>query len=85
MTQPWFAYILYSVSTARLYIGVSPDPNKRLTKHNAGKGAKYTRYGRPWTITWTKTCDNKSEALKLEHKLKKLSRKEKLVLAGLAA
>jgi putative endonuclease len=83
--QSWHVYVLYSLSTGRLYTGISPDPHKRLEKHNAGKGAKYTRGGRPWTIVWTKVCSNKSEALKLEYLIKKMRRNEKLVMTGLAA
>ena len=83
--QPWFVYIIYSPATGRLYTGISPDPIKRLAKHNAGRGAKYTKIGRPWMIVWTKKCDGKSSALKLEYRTKKLRRQDKLLLAGLAA
>jgi putative endonuclease len=83
--QRWHVYVLYSPSTGRLYTGISPDPHKRLVKHNAGKGAKYTRAGRPWQIVWTRLCDSKSEALKLEYLIKKMKRQEKLLFTGLAA
>jgi predicted GIY-YIG superfamily endonuclease len=29
-------------------------------------------------LKWLKTCENRSEASKVEHKIKKLSRKQKL-------
>lgn len=83
--QPWFVYILYSISSGKLYTGISPYPHKRLAKHNAGKGAKATRPGRPWTIVWLRKCDRKGDALRLEASIKKLKRQEKLLLTGLAA
>lgn len=87
MTSPWFVYILYSVTTGRLYTGISLDPDRRLTEHNGkGKrGAKSTRYGRPWRIVRMERLDSKSEALKREAAIKRLSREEKLLLAGLSA
>jgi putative endonuclease len=81
----WYVYILYSPSTGRLYTGVAIDPGKRLGQHNDGKGAKNTKYGRPWQIVWTRKCDGQSEALKLEYRIKQLKRKEKLLLTGLSA
>ena len=81
----WTIYILYSVSSGRLYVGIAKDPNKRLAKHNAGKGAKYRRFGRPWTISFRECADTHGDALRRERALKKLSRKAKLILAGLAA
>jgi putative endonuclease len=84
MSTTWFVYVLYSVSTGRLYTGVSNDPIKRLEAHNAGKGAKYTRVGRPWMIVFTKSCQSKSEALKIEIAVKKLRRHEKLLITGLS-
>lgn len=81
----WFVYVLYSATTGRLYTGVSTDPRKRLGKHNEGKGAKNTRYGKPWLLVYVEPKRNKSEALKREAEIKKLKRKDKLILVGLAA
>jgi len=83
--KPWYVYVLYSVSTGRLYTGISTNPHSRLEKHNAGKGAKNTRYGKPWLLVYIEKKRNRSEASKREAVIKKLSRKDKLVLAGLAA
>lgn len=83
--QQWFVYVLYSVSTGRLYTGISTAPSRRLGEHNAGKGAKSTRGGRPWKIVHTETMPTKSAALKREIAIKKLKRVAKLVLVGLAA
>lgn len=83
--KPWYVYVLYSVSTGRLYTGISTNPHGRLEKHNNGKGAKNTRYGKPWLLVYVEKKRNRSEATKREIEIKKLSRKDKLVLVGLAA
>jgi putative endonuclease len=83
--SPWFVYVLYSVANGRLYTGIALDPHARLEKHNDGKGAKNTRYGRPWLLVYVEKKDSKSEALKREWAIKRMPRKDKLVLVGLAA
>jgi putative endonuclease len=75
----WYVYVLQSV-TGRLYTGISPDPVSRLAKHNAGKGAKATRAGRPWRIVHQETLGTKGDALRREAAIKRLSRAEKLRL-----
>jgi len=49
----WFVYVLTSVRVARTYVGVSPDPARRLAQHNgdAPGGARSTRAGRPWAMS----------------------------------
>lgn len=81
----WYVYVLYSVSTGRLYTGVSTEPRKRLTKHNDGTGAKNTRYGKPWHLVYVEKRQNRSDAQKREAEIKKMKRKDKIVLTGLAA
>lgn len=81
----WYVYVLYSVTTGKLYTGISNSPSKRLEKHNAGKGAKATRVGRPWKIVRVEPMPSKSAALKREAAIKKMKRAEKLVLVGLSA
>ncbi len=83
--KPWFVYVLYSVSTGRLYTGIAVDPHKRLEKHNNGTGAKNTRYGKPWLLVYIEKKRTKGEALSREAAIKKLARKDKLLLCGLAA
>lgn len=83
--RDWFVYVLYSVTTGRLYTGIAVDPRKRLEKHNNGTGAKNTRYGKPWTLVYVEQMGTKSAALKREAAIKKMKRKDKLVLVRLAA
>ena len=52
------------------YVGYTNNLSKRLNLHNHSKGAKFTR-GSKWKIVYKETHENKSKALKAEHKLKK--------------
>ncbi len=83
--EKWYVYVLYSLSTGKLYTGISTSPSRRLERHNAGTGAKATRVGRPWKIVHIEMMGSKSAALKREIAVKKLKRAQKLVLVGLAA
>lgn len=65
-----------------LYAGWTNDLDKRLAAHNSGTGAKYTRGRRPVSLAWAAEYPSKSEAMKQEALLKKMTRaqKEALVL-----
>ena len=67
-----YVYMLLSVNNKSLitYVGYSTNPKKRLSLHNCGKGAKFTK-GREWKIIYKKKLKTKSEALKFEYFLKK--------------
>lgn len=75
----WFVYLL-KCSDNTLYCGITNNLEKRLAAHNSGKGAKYTKSRRPVVLFKVFDVSNKSEALKLEFKIKKMSREEKLCL-----
>lgn len=63
-----------------LYTGWTTDPEKRVKVHNAGRGAKYTKFRLPVSMVYCEVCVDKSEALRREAEIKKLSRKQKLML-----
>ena len=52
------------------YVGYTNNLKKRLAKHNASKGAKFTR-GRKWILAYSMSYDSKSKAMREEYKLKK--------------
>ena len=62
------------------YCGYTDKLEKRFRLHCEGKGAKYTRANKPLKIVYFKEFDNKSDAMKEEIRLKKLSHKEKDIL-----
>lgn len=75
----WFCYIL-ECSDGTLYTGITNDLEMRIKTHNLGNGAKYTRNRLPVKLKWSKIVENRSEASKLEYRIKKLNRSQKLIL-----
>lgn len=74
----WFVYIL-ECSDSTFYTGCTNNLFKRIDKHNSGNGAKYTKHRRPVKLLKSFKVKNKSQALKLENKIKQLSRKYKIL------
>ena len=82
----WWVYMIQSIkhgwkSDGVIYIGITTDIGRRIRQHNQNKGAKFTRGRGPWTALACCSYDSRSEALKVEAQLKKLSHKEKLAAA----
>lgn len=74
-----YVYILRCADDT-LYTGWTTDLDRRMTAHNTGKGAKYTKYRRPVELVYYERLETKSEALRRECAIKKLSRCEKTAL-----
>ena len=68
----YFVYLIISKNKQKYlsYVGYTNNLNKRLAKHNASKGAKFTR-GRKWILAYSMSYDTKSKAMREEYKLKK--------------
>lgn len=79
------AWVVYMVrcSDGSLYTGCTNDLRGRVLRHNAGKGARYTRSRRPVVLVFQRSAKDRSLAQKLEAKIKRLSRQAKLELAGI--
>ena len=75
----YYTYIL-ECADSTLYTGYTTNIEKRLITHNSGKGAKYTRGRLPVRLLYFEEFDTKSEALKREIYIKKLSKNNKLKL-----
>ncbi len=75
----WSVYIVCCCD-GTLYTGASNDVPARVQRHNAGKGARYTRSRLPVKLVWRKRVKDKSAALRLEAAMKKLSRAQKQLL-----
>jgi len=65
----YFLYILQSISSEKLYIGISQNPSTRLCYHNSVEKGFTARY-RPWKIVFTKEFPSKAEAALAERKVK---------------
>ena len=72
----WLVYIL-ECSDGTLYCGATNDLDKREKAHNKGKGAKYTKSRRPVVVIESRVGLTRSQALSLEHKVKKQKRENK--------
>ena len=76
----YYLYIL-KCKDKTLYTGIANNLERRIQEHNESNlGAKYTRARRPVKLVYLKRFKNRSNALKEEARIKKLSRKEKLEL-----
>lgn len=73
----WFVYIL-ECGDSSLYTGITKNIEVRMAVHRAGNGAKYTRGRGPLKLVYTEQIVGKSDALKREHAIKKLTRAKKL-------
>lgn len=74
-----YTYILKCADDT-LYCGYTPELLKRVETHNSGKGAKYTKSRLPVTLVYSEEFLTKSEAMKREYEIKKMTRAEKLEL-----
>ena len=72
----WVVYIL-ECSDGSFYTGISNNVEARINTHNASKGAKYTKSRLPVTLVFQENTFNKSESLRREIEIKKLTRKKK--------
>jgi putative endonuclease len=76
----YFTYIL-ECADKTLYVGSTPDIEKRLHQHNHLKsGAHYTKIRRPVVLKYSEKFRTLKKARAREVELKKLSRGEKLDL-----
>jgi len=74
-----YVYIL-KCSDDTYYTGWTTDINRRLLVHQDKKGAKYTKARIPVELVYFETFNTKSEALKREIAIKKLTREKKILL-----
>ena len=79
--KQWVVYILECGDTT-LYTGITGNFEQRFQNHQNGKGAKYTRGRGPLRLRYLENCSDKSQALRREIAIKRLSRKEKLELCS---
>ena len=75
----YYTYIL-SCADGSLYCGYTNNLDKRIRKHNAGKGAKYTKSRLPVKLVYSEEFSTKSEAMRREYEIKRLPRDKKTEL-----
>ena len=74
--ENWSVYLILCENGA-FYCGISNRPQERFTAHLSGKGAKYTRLNKPVEMRIVSDGLSKSEALKREIGIKKLTAEQK--------
>lgn len=78
----WFVYLILTRKN-KIYTGISTDPIRRFSEHVFHhKGAKYFYSDPPSQLLAVYQCQNKSDAAKLESRIKSLSHQQKLSMIG---
>ena len=72
----WWVYVARCADDT-LYCGIALDVAERIAAHDAGTGAKYTAGRGPLAVVFSRRCATKSFALRLEHAIKQLPRRDK--------
>ncbi len=78
------SHIVYILECAdsTLYTGYTTDIDRRLTEHNNGTAAKYTKGRTPVSLVHIEYHDSKSTAMQREYEIKQLERPEKEALCN---
>ncbi|MCY4046185.1 MAG: GIY-YIG nuclease family protein [Cellvibrionales bacterium] len=79
--QLWLLYII-ETQGSKLYTGITTDVARRFNEHYSDpiKGAKFFRTDKPKKVLYQEAFCNRSEASKREQEIKKMSRKQKILL-----
>ncbi|MGH1379096.1 MAG: GIY-YIG nuclease family protein [Alphaproteobacteria bacterium] len=77
----WYVYIL-ECSDMTYYTGITTNIERRVSEHETGVGAKYTRGRGPLRLVYSEETADRSSATKREIEIKSLSKEKKLSLIG---
>ena len=77
----WTVYIL-RCADGTLYTGFTNVLNRRVSAHESGQGAKYTKGRGPFQLVYNETCEDRGAASKRENEIKSLTREAKLKLVS---
>lgn len=72
----WQLYVV-RCADGSLYTGIATNVTRRFAAHQAGKGAKYLRGRGPLELVFHTAAGDRVAALRLEHRVKRLSKSEK--------
>jgi putative endonuclease len=71
-----YVYVL-ECADGTYYTGYTTDVERRVAEHDAGEGAKYTRGRTPVELVHVEGRETRSAAMRREHEIKSLSRRQK--------
>ncbi|MBU2621944.1 MAG: GIY-YIG nuclease family protein [Proteobacteria bacterium] len=77
VNEKWVVYLI-RCSDKSLYCGITNNLENRLASHNTGRGARYTRSRRPVELAGASSEMTKSDALKLEYRIKRATAGSKI-------
>jgi len=77
----WLVYILVCKDRS-FYTGITKNVEMRLKAHNSGKSSRYTRSRLPVRLMATKEGLTRSQALRLEYKVKQQKKSSKIRFLG---
>lgn len=77
----WFVYMV-RCDDRSLYTGITTDTERRVSEHNAGRGAKYTARRCPVVLVYLEEAESRAAALKREHEIKRLTASGKKALVA---
>jgi putative endonuclease len=82
----WYVYMV-RCRDGSLYTGIATDVARRFAQHQKGgpAGSKYLKGRGPLTLVFTKNIGDKSQALKMEARVKRLSKIEKERMIAVSA
>ena len=76
--MPW-VYIL-ACRDGSFYVGSTRDLERRVSEHNEGLGAAYTRHRRPVVLRWSTQFDRVDDAYAAEKRLQGWGRRKRRAL-----
>ncbi len=81
MTEAVFSLYIVRCADDTLYTGIATDVPGRIAEHeNGSRGAKYLRGRGPLRLEFNEPVGDRSSALRLEFRVKQLSRRQKEAL-----
>ncbi|UDJ83052.1 GIY-YIG nuclease family protein [Kosakonia oryzae] len=72
----WFLYLIRTADNM-LYTGITTDVARRFTQHQNGKGAKALRGKGALALVFSAQVGERSLALRLEYRIKQLTKRQK--------
>jgi len=78
---PYYVYVLVCENGA-FYTGYTHDVEARVKLHKKGRGAKYARIHPPKKVVYLEEFETRSDAMKREREIKRLTHTQKLKLVS---
>ncbi|EBI1478026.1 GIY-YIG nuclease family protein [Salmonella enterica] len=73
---PWYLYLIRTADN-ELYTGITTDVARRYRQHQTGKGAKALRGKGELTLAFAAQVGDRSLALRIEYRIKQLTKRQK--------